>query len=956
MKVRICLRTLFAIAAVQFLVGSQVKADGLVGWWKFDEGSGAKAVDSSGKGNDGEVFGVTSWVDGYVGKGALKITGGGVKIADSELLRPPKVTVAMWFNFGGKQVPSARLFQKGKDNQETINFQGGEGGIGFSLATAPRENRGISTKHRFEIGKWYHITGIYDGSELRVYVNGKISNKRTVGSFVPYAGENQPLVIGNRFPDMARPFNGMVDDVRVYTRPLSETEVWELYAWKGGDVNYSALPNPADEGVNILPNSKIKWMKGVNAVSSIVYFGMDEAAVENAKSGDPEYKVSTSKESFYPGQLEFDTDYFWRVDSVVNNAALPEPADISTTVTDGLVGWWKCDDGAGEKVADSSGHGHDGKVFGVTNWEAGNIGNGALKITNFQEGENITNGGVVIADSPLLRPSRFTVAMWVKWSRDFRQKALSRLLQKGNDNKETFVIIGGGGADNRGNADNGLSFAMATETRGDVYNVSAKGKFEGGKWYHVAASYDGADMLLYVNGKVAGKNTIGEIKLIAVEGEPLVIGSRPPNMDRGFDGAVDDVRMYNKALSAEDIRTLYMCKGGNANGKILKGEVWRFSTVAGQAENPTPDATLKNVDTNIKLTWEASSLAKSHDVYFGDDLDKVTNAAKGSKAHKGTLGLGKEFLDPGKLEEGKYYYWRVDEICKEGIAKGDLWTFRTKGGSLVIQVDLAVKTCDNKKLYPGLAKPGWTIWASNAWTDMYMHDYQIFPLKADGSFDEGGINGTGVTLWMTTGNEGQLGIGAKGVCRDNLGGGGCPSGVAEGDPICNSWAYGVDWVGPYAGDLLLVIRGLPAGVYEMNSYHNFWEPCTQKTRNCLDCVCGMPPMPSVTANSLPARLVSLDANGVPLPGKQNYKASLPVGTGKGVISIQNAYSVAPQHVYKDSELVPSVIKFSTDGSDVLVIYQADRSKPLYPDCARKGREGARGILNAFELIQLGPSE
>ncbi|MHC4687761.1 MAG: LamG domain-containing protein [Planctomycetota bacterium] len=623
MKAGTTVRTLLAALIVVSLFGSPALADGLVGWWKFDEGSGTIAADSSGKGHNGEVFGITSWVDGYVGSGALKITGGGVKIADSPLLRPPKVTVAMWFNLGGRQVPSARLFQKGKDNQETINFQGGEGGIGFSLATAPRENRGINTKHRFEIGKWYHITGIYDGSELRVYVNGKISNKRTVGSFVPYAGENQPLVIGNRFPDMARPFNGIVDDIRVYTRPLSETEVWELYAWKGGDVNYSALPEPADKSGNIMPNSKLKWMEGSNAAASMVYFGADEAAVKNAKPGDPEYKVVTSKESFDPGQLEFDKKYFWRVDSVVKGAAQPRPA-----ATDGLVGWWKFDEGAGEKVADSSGHGHDGKVFGVTNWEAGNIGNGALKITNFQEGENITNGGVVIADSPLLRPSRFTVAMWVKWSRDFRQKALNRLLQKGNDNKETFVIIGGGGADNRGNADNGLSFAMATETRGDVYNVSAKGKFEGGKWYHVAASYDGADMLLYVNGKVAGKNTIGEVKLIAVAGEPLVIGSRPPNMDRGFDGAVDDVRMYNKALSAEDVGKLYELKGGNAN-RVSKGEVWEFSTVAGRAENPTPDPLLKNIDTNIKLTWEASSLAKSHDVYFGDDLDEVTNATKG---------------------------------------------------------------------------------------------------------------------------------------------------------------------------------------------------------------------------------------------------------------------------------------------------------------------------------------
>ena len=217
MKVAMTLKTLLVILVVVFLFGSPLLADGLVGWWTFDEGKGDTAADSSGRGHHGKVFGVTSWVDGYVGKGALKITGGGVKIADSELLRPPQVTVAMWVNFSGKQVQSARLFQKGNDNRETINIQGGEGGIGFSLASAPREGHGVKSNQRFDIGKWYHITGIYDGSEIRMYVNGKVANKRTVGSFVPYARLDEPLVIGNRPPDMARPFNGIVDDVRVYT-------------------------------------------------------------------------------------------------------------------------------------------------------------------------------------------------------------------------------------------------------------------------------------------------------------------------------------------------------------------------------------------------------------------------------------------------------------------------------------------------------------------------------------------------------------------------------------------------------------------------------------------------------------------------------------------------------------------------------------------------------------------
>ncbi|MHC4474756.1 MAG: hypothetical protein ACYTEL_03870 [Planctomycetota bacterium] len=77
-------------------------------------------------------------------------------------------------------------------------------------------------------------------------------------------------------------------------------------------------------------------------------------------------------------------------------------------------------------------------------------------------------------------------------------------------------------------------------------------------------------------------------------------------------------------------------------------------------------------------------------------------------------------------------------------------------------------------------------------------------------------------------------------------------------------------------------------------------------------------------------------------------------TGGGIKIADSPLLCPLQHVYSDDELVPSLIKFATDGSPVLIIYQADRTEPLYPDCARPGREGARGILNAFELIQMGP--
>jgi hypothetical protein len=71
------------------------------------------------------------------------------------------------------------------------------------------------------------------------------------------------------------------------------------------------------------------------------------------------------------------------------------------------------------------------------------------------------------------------------------------------------------------------------------------------------------------------------------------------------------------------------------------------------------------------------------------------------------------------------------------------------------------------------------------------------------------------------------------------------------------------------------------------------------------------------------------------------------GTGTGVTAIQNAYDVGVTHVYSDDQVATSTITFETDGSEVLIIYEAPDWG--YPDCARSGREGGRGILNAFEL-------
>jgi hypothetical protein len=92
-----------------------------------------------------------------------------------------------------------------------------------------------------------------------------------------------------------------------------------------------------------------------------------------------------------------------------------------------------------------------------------------------------------------------------------------------------------------------------------------------------------------------------------------------------------------------------------------KGNVWSFTTEgAVGALNPANGAV--DVDRTQIITWSPSIFAASHEVYFGTDKEAVKNADTGSPEYKGTRALGAESYDPGKLELGTTYYWRIDEV------------------------------------------------------------------------------------------------------------------------------------------------------------------------------------------------------------------------------------------------------------------------------------------------------
>ena len=74
--------------------------------------------------------------------------------------------------------------------------------------------------------------------------------------------------------------------------------------------------------------------------------------------------------------------------------------------------------------------------------------------------------------------------------------------------------------------------------------------------------------------------------------------------------------------------------------------------------------------------WLKAYKANSSDIYFGGDFDSVKNASKNSPEYKGSQ--KNNIYSPGKLNTGKTYYWRIDEVTENRVEKGNVWSFKVK--------------------------------------------------------------------------------------------------------------------------------------------------------------------------------------------------------------------------------------------------------------------------------------
>jgi len=515
--------------------------------WRFDEGAGTTTADSSGNANTGTLGTGATWTTAGEINDALNFNGtvnAYVQVPDSPSLDPQgsQISITAWFkaiDWNGNR----RIVQKGaSDNQYRLLAEGGVFkfdlyGIGTVSITLPSVN------------VWHNAVGTYDGTTMKLYIDGALAGSTTVATpGTALAVTNSPLMIGTKNPGsttVGNYFNGAIDDVRVYNYALTASDVSTLLTNTAPAAPTSLLATPTSAST-----MTVTFTDNANNEAGFV---LERKLGAGSYSVIAQLAANTAggTTTFIDTGLAANSTYTYRVRAynVVDYSAYSNESSGMTqgVALNSLTAEWRFDESGGTTAADATGNQNTGTLFGNPVFVT-DTPDGSAHSLSF----NGTSQWVRVNDSPYLEPaSAITLAAWVKAS-DWSQTR--GIISKGAREGSYYLI-----------ANNGLL----------TFNLSNQGTVVAplpgtGVWHYVVGSYDGATMKIYVDGQLVASHTA--TGTLATSSDPLFIGGTADSVNTGltFSGLIDDARVYNYALSPQQISAIY----GNV-------ATWKFDDNAG---------------------------------------------------------------------------------------------------------------------------------------------------------------------------------------------------------------------------------------------------------------------------------------------------------------------------------------------------------------------------------------
>ncbi|MEL7408479.1 MAG: LamG-like jellyroll fold domain-containing protein, partial [Cyanobacteria bacterium J06558_2] len=272
----------------------------------IDQGNDGTLVGDAtigGEGNDGTLVGNATvsesanhgtLIDGTVTDGIFDLDGNNdyVRIADNADFDSitQEITVETWIKVDRFDRTWQAIVTKG-DNSWRLHRKGNTNQLNFAISGLGN----ITGSTNVNDGQWHHVAAVYDGSQMRLYIDGQLDAQRSTTGAIPT--NNYDVLIGENDQRRGRYFEGQIDDVRIWNQGLTEAEII---------ANYQGTLNGNEAGLVGYWNFEAEFVEG-NTVQDVA----GDSVLSLDGSGDYVKVASASELSLTDGTIEFKVTPDW---------------------------------------------------------------------------------------------------------------------------------------------------------------------------------------------------------------------------------------------------------------------------------------------------------------------------------------------------------------------------------------------------------------------------------------------------------------------------------------------------------------------------------------------------------------------------------------------------------------------------------------------------------------------
>ncbi len=610
------------------IIGSDIDQP-VKGAWTLD----GNVIDTSGNNNNGTLSGGVGYTTGKFGQACIYGTNGYIDTGnDSSLAIPNTITVSAW-------AKGSLLVGKSAYSNTRLNYllSSGEFWITTTSGTA------LETYYTFPVDtNWHYIVGVYDGTNQIVYVDGvqvSISNRGTV-TLATTGGTYPNLHFGRYYYNGSWVYvaNGsMIDEVRIYNRALTPTEITDLY----NNYGYTTTNYPGRElirkYVTTEPSFSIGTAESMNSFSyrktltinnnsgtslTDYQIPITVAYSNHMQSNFNDIRFVDSNNNILPYWIESKTDsstaYVWikvnlpnygsspTGDNIVymyyGNSSLISASDVNKTfirvigsITEQPVkGAWTFDNNA----TDNSGNGNNGTLVNSPTYTTGKFGNALNFIAASSQYVNF--GQSTILDVAASNAD-FTYSAWVNVN---SYAGTSSIISRGINSSNTYypwtALF----------YNNGIVwlYMIGPGPNGTDHTASST-SIKDNSWHHIVGIRNGINGYVYIDGILRGTNPAVDNRTYGYATENTYIGANHfigpgDTIQYYFNGLIDEPRIYNRALTPAEITDIYNNYGYTTTNYPGRELVRKFASPAptyatGTEQTPTDiTATLMTITPN----------------------------------------------------------------------------------------------------------------------------------------------------------------------------------------------------------------------------------------------------------------------------------------------------------------------------------------------------------------------